>query len=180
MASSHRVIDLEKIPVRISKDEPPTPLSVVGPLFISSLLFHLSRALLGAWRFSLFRSVYSSFHRTGQTSSGSLPFIGCFILFSQFILVCFIICKNESFVRSSSIGQRFRGLPGLGFGVGLVVGSCHSLVFLFACPFVSRVMSFIYDVRVRGVVSMFNETSHSFFVWGSSCASVALPCCCHC
>ena len=34
----------------------------VGPLFISSLLFHLSRALLGAWRFSLFRSAYSSFH----------------------------------------------------------------------------------------------------------------------
>ena len=29
--------------------------------------------------------------------------------------------------------------------------------FLLACPFVSRVMSFIYDVRVRGVVSMFNE-----------------------
>ena len=62
MASSHRVIDLEKIPVRISKDEPPTPLSVVGPLFISSLLFHLSRAFLGAWRFSLFLSVYSRFH----------------------------------------------------------------------------------------------------------------------
>jgi len=78
MASSHRVIDLDKIPVRISKDEAPTPLSVVRPLFISSLLFpplsvvrplfissllfHLSRTLLGAWRFSLFRSVYSSFH----------------------------------------------------------------------------------------------------------------------
>ena len=62
MASSHRVTGLEKIPVRISKDEAPTPLSVVGPLFISSLLFHLSRALLGAWRFNLFRSVYSSFH----------------------------------------------------------------------------------------------------------------------
>ena len=62
MASSHRVTDLEKIPVRISKNEAPTPLSVVGPLFISSLLFHLSRALLGAWRFSLFSSVYSSFH----------------------------------------------------------------------------------------------------------------------
>ena len=58
----NRVTDLEKIPVRISKDEAPTPLSVVGPLFISSLLFHLSRTLLGAWRFSLFRSVYSSFH----------------------------------------------------------------------------------------------------------------------
>ena len=62
MASSHSVTDLEKISVRISKDEAPTPLSVVGPLFISSLLFHLSRTLLGAWRFSLFRSVYSSFH----------------------------------------------------------------------------------------------------------------------
>ena len=58
----HRVTDLETIPVRISKDEAPTPLSVVGPLFISSLSFHLSRALLGAWRFGLFRSVYSSFH----------------------------------------------------------------------------------------------------------------------
>ena len=62
MAGSHRVTDLGKNPVQISKDEPPTPLSVVGPLFISSLLFPLSRALLGAWRFSLFRSVYSSFY----------------------------------------------------------------------------------------------------------------------
>ena len=53
---------MEKNPVRISKDEAPMQLSVVGPLFISSLLFHLSRTLLGALRFSLFRSVYSSFH----------------------------------------------------------------------------------------------------------------------
>ena len=62
MASSHRVTTLDKIPVRISKDEALTSLSVVGPLFISSLLFHLSQTLLDAWRFSLFRSVYSSFH----------------------------------------------------------------------------------------------------------------------
>ena len=62
MASNHRVTDLETIPIRISKDEAPTQLLVVGPLFISSLLFHFSRALLGAWRFSLFHSVYSSFH----------------------------------------------------------------------------------------------------------------------
>ena len=34
MASNHRVTDLEKIPVQISKDEALTPLSVVGPLFI--------------------------------------------------------------------------------------------------------------------------------------------------
>ena len=65
MASSPRVTDLENIPVRISKDEAPTLLSVAGPVLISSLLFHLSRALLGAWRFRLFRSVYSSFHSTG-------------------------------------------------------------------------------------------------------------------
>ena len=62
MASSHRVTDLEKNPVRISKNEAPTLLSVAGPLFISSLLFHLCQTLLVAWRFSLFRSVYSSFH----------------------------------------------------------------------------------------------------------------------
>ena len=37
-------------------------LSVVGPLFISPLLFHLSRALLGVWHFGLFNCIYSSFH----------------------------------------------------------------------------------------------------------------------
>ena len=57
--------------------------------------------------------------------------------------------------------------PWLGCGVGLVTGSCHSLFFLLACPFVSRDISFIYNVQVRGIVSMFNEASHSFF---------ALPC----
>ena len=53
----HRVTDLEKFPVRISKDEAPTLLPVVGPLFISPLSFHLSRALLGAWRSGHFRCV---------------------------------------------------------------------------------------------------------------------------
>ena len=57
----HRVTDLERFPVRISKDEAPTPLPVVGPLFISPLSFHLSRALLGAWRFGLFRSCCVAF-----------------------------------------------------------------------------------------------------------------------
>ena len=62
MANSHRVTNLETIPVSNSKDEAPTQLSVVVPLFISSLLFHLSRTLLDACCFSLFRSLYSSFH----------------------------------------------------------------------------------------------------------------------
>ena len=86
MASSHRVTDLEKIPVRISKDEAPMPLSVVGPLFISSLLFHLSLTLLGAWHYSLFRSVYSSFHNR-------LVLIREPAFYSQFILVCFTYVK---------------------------------------------------------------------------------------
>ena len=55
----------KKNSVRISKDEAPTLLSVVGPLFISSLLFHLSRALLGAWRFSLIRSAFTLAFTTG-------------------------------------------------------------------------------------------------------------------
>ena len=96
MASSPRVIDLEKNPVRFSKDEAPTPLSVLGPLFISFLLFSSSRALLGAWRFSLLRSVFSSFHNRLDLIREP-AFYWCFILFSQFILVCFIICKNKKF-----------------------------------------------------------------------------------
>ena len=39
MASSHKVTNGGKNPVRISKDEAPMPLSVVGPLFSSSFLF---------------------------------------------------------------------------------------------------------------------------------------------
>ena len=48
-------------------------------------------------------------------------------------------------------------LPGLGFGVGLVAGSCYSLFFFSLGLIVSRVILFIYDVRVREIVSMFNE-----------------------
>ena len=80
--------------------------------------------------------VFSVVFTLAFTSSGSLPFIGCFILFSQFSLVCFIICNDEKrLVHSSSIDEQFRGLPGLGFGVGLVAGSCHSLFFSLGLPF---------------------------------------------
>ena len=53
---------LGKISSSNLQDEAPTPLPIVGPLFISSLLLHRFRVLLGAWRFGLFRCVYSSFH----------------------------------------------------------------------------------------------------------------------
>ena len=46
----YRVTDLEKIIVWISKDEAPMPLPAVGPLLVSTLLFHL----LGACHFGLF------------------------------------------------------------------------------------------------------------------------------
>ena len=73
----HRVTDLEKFPVQKAKDEAPTPLPVVGPLFISPLSFHLSRALLGAWHFGLFHCVYSSFHNRLDVIREP-AFIGCF------------------------------------------------------------------------------------------------------
>ena len=81
---------MEIIPVQISKDGAPTPLSVVGPLFISSLLFHLSRTLLGAWHFSLFHSVYSSFHkRLDHIREPAFYWVFYFIF--SIILVGFII-----------------------------------------------------------------------------------------
>ena len=87
----HRVTDFEKIPVRISKDEAPMPLPVVGPLFISLLSFHLSRALLGAWCFSLFRCVYSSFHNRLDLIRES-----AFYWVFYFPNLCmFITCKDE-------------------------------------------------------------------------------------
>ena len=84
MACNHRVTDLEKNPVRISKDEAATPLSVVGPLFISSLsleLFHLSRTLLGTRGFNLFRSVYSRPHQGGCLLLGVLFYFSSLSLF---------------------------------------------------------------------------------------------------
>ena len=78
----HRVTDLEKFPVRISKDEAPTPLPVVGPLF-PSLSFHHSQALLGVWRFGLFHPL--------SLSQQARPHHGACLLLG----VYFIICKDE-------------------------------------------------------------------------------------
>ena len=154
---------LEKIPVLIFKDEAATPLSVVGPLFISSLLFLEPCQVRGV---SVFFVLFTLAFTTGQTSSGSLPFIGCFILFSQFSLVCFIICKKLKvlFVLVQQTSDLVASL-GQGLGLGQLPVLAIHCFFLLACSFVSR---FTIYIRVRGVVSMFNETSHSFFVWGSS------------
>ena len=102
MASSHRVTDLEKIPVRISKDEAPTPLSVVGPLFISSMLFHLSRTLSGAWHFSLFCSVYSGFHNRLDLIREPASY-WVFYFHNLSLFVSSYNVKMKKFVCSSSI-----------------------------------------------------------------------------
>ena len=100
----HRVTGLEKCPVRISKDEAPTPLPVVGPLFISPLSFRLSRALLDAWRFGLFRCVYTSFHN--RLDLIREPAFYCVFYFIFPIYPCLFhhnCVKMKSFVRFSSI-----------------------------------------------------------------------------
>ncbi len=67
---------------------------------------------------SVFFVLFTLAFTTGWTSSGSLPFIGCFILFSQFILVCFIICKNEK-VLFVLVQQTSDFVASLGYGLGL-------------------------------------------------------------
>ena len=95
IASNQRVTNFEKFPVQISKDEAPVPLSLVGSLFISSLLFHLSRALLGAWHFSLFRCLLWLSQQAGP-HQGACLLLGVFFSFPNLSLFfSFIICKNE-------------------------------------------------------------------------------------
>ena len=54
------------------------------------LLFHLSRALLAAWRFGLFRCFHNRLYLIREPA-----FYWVLNLFSQFSLICFIICNNE-------------------------------------------------------------------------------------
>ena len=144
MASNHRVTDLEKNPVRISKDEALMPLSVVGPLFISSLYFiFLEPCQVRA--VSVFFGPFTRAFPTGQTSSGSLPFIGCFILFSQFILVYFIICKKEK-VLFVLVQQTNDSVASLGQGLGwgqLLVLAIHCFFSWLALSFLELYRSFM-------------------------------------
>ena len=83
---------LGKISSSNLQDEAPTPLTVVGPLFISLLLFHLSRV---AWRFGIFRCVYSSFHNRLDLIREP-AFYWVFYFSFPINLVYFIICSDES------------------------------------------------------------------------------------
>ena len=90
MASSHRVTDGEKIPVRISKDEAPTP------LFIFSVLFHLSRALIRAWRFNLFGSVYL-LSQQARPHQGACLLLGVLFYFPNLSLFVSSYVKMKKF-----------------------------------------------------------------------------------
>ena len=88
-------------------------------------------------------------------------------VFSQFICVCFIICKKFKvlFVLVQQTSDFVASLGWAWAGYRLPDLAIHCFFSWLALLFLK--ISFIYDVRVRGVVLMFNET-HSFFVWGSS------------
>ena len=75
--------------------------------------------------------------------------LGVLFYFHSLSLFSLSFVAMKKVCSPSSIDRRFRGLPGLGFGVGLVAASFDSLFLLLACPLVSRVISFIYFVRVR-------------------------------
>ena len=88
----HRVTDLEKIPVRISKDETPMTLPVVRPLFNFPISFHLSQALLGVWGFIFFP--HTSFHnRLDLIMEPAFYWMFYFPNLSMF--VSSYICKDE-------------------------------------------------------------------------------------
>ena len=97
MASNHRVTHLEKIPVPISKDEAPTPWSVVMVMAFVYFLLVISSFSNLAWHFSLFRSVYSSFHnRLDLIREPAFYWVFYFIFpVNDLIRVCFIIRKDE-------------------------------------------------------------------------------------
>ena len=120
---------------------------------------------------SVFLVLFTLAFTTGWSSSGSLPFIQCFILFSQFILVCFIICKNEIMILWPP-WVRVWGWASYWF--------LPFTVFSLGLPFCFS--SYIVHLRCTsegGSLDVY-RTSHSFFVWGSLWVSVALLCCCHC
>ena len=67
------------------------------------------------------------------------------MLFSQFIRVCFIICRNEKVLFNRLMISWPPWVRVCGWA-----SHCQSLFFLLACPFVSRAISFIYDRTTQG------------------------------
>ena len=92
MASSHRVTDLEKIPVRISKDEAPTPLSVVGPLFISSVSSRVRCVAFQSFSFCLLQ-----LSQQARPHQGACLLLGVLFYFPSLSLVVSSYVKMKKF-----------------------------------------------------------------------------------
>ena len=117
---------------------------------------------------SVFFVLFTLAFTTGQTSSGSLPFLGVLFYFPRLSLFVSSYVKMKKFCwfqfnrlaiswppRVRVWGwASYRFLPFTIFSLGLPFCFSSYIVHL--------------GLRVRGVVSMFNKTAHSFFVWGSS------------
>ena len=160
----HRVTDSETFPVRIFKEEAPTPL----PLFISPLSFHLSRALLGVWHFVFCCCVYSSF-QNGLNLIREPAFYWVFYFPNLSVFVSsYVKMKKVLFVLFSRLAISWP--PWV-----KVWGWDSDQFFTIFFSLLSRVVAFIYDVWVRGVISMFNETAQSFFAWDSLWVQTCLP-----
>ena len=129
----HRVTYLEKFP-NLQGWSSDTIASSWAFVY-SPLSFHFSQALLGAWCFGLFRCVYSSFHNRLDLIREPAFYWVFYFIFPIYPCLFHHMQRWKSFVCSSSIDQQFHGLPGLGFGVGLVTGSCHWLFFSLCLPF---------------------------------------------
>ena len=178
MASSHRVTDLGGNPVRISKDEAPTPLSVQLGLCLFPPCYFIFLQPCQERGVSVFFVLFTLAFTTGWTSSGSLPFIGCFVLFSLFILVCFIICKNEKvlfvLVQYSS---DFVASLGQGLELGqLPVLAIHCCRFSLGLPFFFFFSSYIVHLRCTSEwCSLDIYRDHSFFLYVGQFVSVCCP-----
>ena len=145
MASSHRVTDLEKIPVESPRMKLRRHCQYLGLYLFRSCYFLLLEPcqVRGV---SVFYALFSLAFTTGWTSSERLPFIGCFILFSQFIHVCFIIqtyVKMKKFCSYQFNRCDFVASLGQGLGLGqLPVLAIHCFFSWLALLFLELYRSF--------------------------------------
>ena len=116
MASSHRVTDLEQIPVgsprmKLQRHFQQLGLCLFPPCYFAFLEPYQVRGV--SVLFGLFTLAFTT--RAGP-HQGDCLLLG--VLFSQFILVCFIMCKNEK-VLFVLVQQTSDFMASLGQGLGL-------------------------------------------------------------
>ena len=173
MAKNHKVTDFEKFPVRISKNEAGSDAIVSSWAFVYFLLVMSSfSSLFRCVAFQSFSFFLFQLSQQARPQQGACLLLGVLFYFPNLSLFVSSYVKMKKFCSFQFNRLAISWPPWV-----RVWGwaSCRFLPFTFfswlafcISPFISPFTSFIYDVRMRGVVSMFNETPHSFFVRGSS------------